>query len=1206
MANTQKITIDYTSYDIDAIKSELITYLQETQTYKDANFTQSNINNLVTIWAWLGSLNGYYINSAANEVFLPTAKRYKNLNKIAQMLRYDARGVESAALNVVGALNPEYVYGKEGQYVEIPTYSLFPSTKPTTTGINFNFTNTTSSVQLIKAIGINQIAISDFRYNNYSLPFKAPKSFFQDSFGNITINPKDITLPLSLQKPLTILNLPDAENYRGFDVTDYPAFDPSNSNSVGQPFVQTISAIEYNKPMVPNKPYYLIFNWDKSTSNPYISIAEDPMTLGDKANDILTSIILKPSDPGGTDYEIDLYETGKDRRFYVGVLGLTNLESTNLEYDYFLDRPNSIQKIKLVVNKDGSEPPFIVLLNGNSYTFSSGTIASQQFDKDFFSSDVSEYNINLVIADQTDATNNYGARLEVTVNAPLANQVTIAKIKTSFIDITTGTPALKTSSNKRFGDFQAVQKESVQTSEQKAGQITLASGETSQKVFFNTPFVLAQNEVKVEYSIQLTPLGNVRSWYANSDENGFTIYIEPNTQFAGQVSWTATRIIQENVKQKNIIFDTPMPLGISQSGLTSNYMVQLTPNDNVQVWYESPTTGGFVVNTEKSFKGKVSWSVFNFFQNDTVPSEPESGYRQRGRFVLRPGQTSQDITLSTPITDQGYAIQLIPDKNIMVFYTNKSTSGFTANIEAGIDDQVVTIDWYVDSSVGYSFQRHGEIDFSGDSSSAATIPGLRFQNIPETFEINNLLQGEVVFTYINKNTAIDANNNGLNISVDPARLSENDVRYIVNNVGISTNSIRVFVRNDDGKWDEWNRAGTGFNIDIALGSKIFFVRVNPDQLITIDFGDGITYGASPLDRETFILGLNSVGSEGNINRSTLDPSIIVSRYILGNDQTDIKFEDNFVELLGLKSQQYFNGSSPETRLVDSEGTKLKSTDMIIVQNQNAFGGNNVETVDELRRNASNYFTRQGRNVSTTDTLKYVEEVFSNYVVRAKVLTYDEAKTSGLISATEISNFWFNTIFVVVLNKDGSNTISKNLNDLIVSNLDSATVKVIGQKHAIIPATWVPIDVLIRYKPKSFGNPDIIEAQFKQSIGDYFNFVNHDLGETIENSHIANLLALDAVDSYEVMLNANPNGTIQKSDYVTTINTVYATQQETDVARRNKLMEMVTKDPSLVRIFQPLFSSLNIDGTVHWDYSLKIELGQYQFPKLGNIIIEMEQ
>lgn len=1201
----QKLTIDYTSYDIDAIKSELINYLKETQTYKDADFTQSNINTLVTIWAWLGSLNGYYINSAANEVFLPTAKRYKNLNKIAQMLRYDARGVESASLDVVGALNPEYVYGKEGQYIEIPAYSLFPSTKSTTKNVDFNFTNTTSHVQMVKGFGVQQIDISNIRYNNYALPFKAPASFFKDPNGNLFINPKGLSLPLSLQNPLSILNISSPDNSKGFDTKNYPLFDPTSPTSVGQPFVQTIPTIEFSKTMVPNTPYYLIFNWDKNTSTPFISIADDKYTLGDKANDILVAVILKPSDVAGDYYELDLYETGTYRRFYMGVLGLSNLDSTKLEYDYFIDRPNAIQKLKLVVNKDGAQPPFTALINGKFFTFSSGTISSQQFEKDFFSSDVPEYNVNLVISDETDSLNNYGARLEVTTNAPIANQITIAKIKTNFIDVETGTLALKTSSSKRFGDFQVVQKQTIQTSEQKAGRISIASGETSQKVYFNAPFKLSPNEVKVEYSIQITPNGNVRAWYSNADENGFTIYIEPNTQFAGEINWVATRVIQENIKQKDVVFNTPIPLGISQDGLASNYMVQLTPNDNIQAWYESASQTGFAIKTEKSFKGKISWSIFNFFQNDTVPSEPESGYRQRGRFVLRPGETSKSIVLNTPITDDNYAIQLVPDTNILVYYTNKSSNGFTANIETGIDDQEVTIDWYVDSSVGYSFQRHGEIDFSGDTSSAASIPGLRFTNVPETFEINNLLQGDVTFTYINKNTTIDSSNNNLQVSVDPSRLSENDVRYIVNNTDISTNSIRVFVRNDDGKWDEWNRAGTGYNVDIKVGEKVFFVRVNPDKFITIDFGDGITYGTSPLDRETFILGLKSVGDEGNINKSTLDSKIIVSRYILGNDQTDIKFEDNFVELLGLKSKQYFNGSSPETRLVDSEGTKLGETDLKIIQNKNAFGGNIVESVDELRRNATNYFTSQGRNVSVTDTLNYTEEVFSNYVVRAKVLTYEEAKSAGILSADEIAKYWFNHVFVIVLNKDGSNTISKNLNDLIVNNLDSAARKTIGQKHVVVPATWVPIDVLIRYKAKSFGNPEIIEAEMKKNIGDYFNYANHELGETIENSYISNLINFDSVDSYEVLLNKDPNNSLTSSDYVAHIDTIYATQDQADVARRNKLMEMVTKDPSLVRIFQPLFSSLKTDGTRHWDYSLKIELGQYEFPKLGDIIIEQE-
>jgi hypothetical protein len=1199
-----KVTIDYTSYDWDAIIQELSQYAIETQSFKDVNLTQSNINTLLGIWAWLGAQNGYYINSAANEVFRETAKRYKNQNKIAQMLHYSPRGKESASVNVIGSLNSEYVYGKEGQYIEIPSYSIFPSTKQTSTNENFNFTNVTSHVQLVRAYGISQLEISDIQYNNYTLPFQAPVSFFKDSLGNITIDPKGITLPLSLQKPLSILKVPNDNTYRGYDTTNYPLFDSKDSSSVGQPFVQTLSTIEYNKPLLPNTPYYLIFNWDKSTSSPYISIAEDKYTLGDKEKDILIAIILTPVGSGEY-YQLSLYESGTYRRFYKGVLGLSNLESTKLEYDYFVDRPNSIQKLNLVINKDGTQPPFSALINGKLFTFSSGTISSQKFEKDFFSSDVDKYYVNLIIADETDTLNNFGARLEVTTSQPISNQVTIATIKTNFVDVDSGVSALKSSNTKRYGDFQVVQKKSVKTSEQKAGRISVVSGETSQKVSFNTPFNLQPDEVKVEYSIQLTPLGNVRVWYSNSDENGFTIYIEPNTQYEGYINWTATRIVQENIKQKDVIFNTPIPLGLGQNGLTSNYMVQLTPNDNIQVWYEETSQTGFVLKTEKSFKGKVSWSIFNFFQNDTVPAEPESGYRQRGRIVLRPGITSSDITLDIPITDDSYAIQLIPNKNVNVFYTNKTSAGFTANIEDGITDQEVILDWYVDSSVGYSFQKHGEIDFSGDRTSEATIPGLRFQNVPETFLINNLLQGDVSFTYINKNTTIDANNNILNISVDPSRLTEDDVKFIVNNTNISTNSIRIFVKNDSGKWEEWNRAGTGYQSDVSIGQKVFFVNINPDKLITIEFGDGITFGESPLDKEMFIVGLLSVGVEGNINKNVLDDKVIISRYILGNDQTDIKFEDSFVELLGLKSQQYFSGNNPQSTIVDSEGTELKDDDLTIIQNKNAFGGNEIETVDELKRNSGNYFTSQGRNVSETDTSNYVEKVFYNYVVRAVTLSYDEAQTEGILSEEDIAKYWFNHVFVIILNKDGSNSINKNLNDLIISHLDSDKSKVIGKKHVLVPAKWVPIDVLIRYKLKTNGNAEITEANMKKAIGDYFNFENHELGETIENSDIGNLLVMDSVQSYEVMLNKDPDNKFNKSDYVTTINTVYSTQEQTDIARRNKLMELVTKDPSLARIFQPLFSSLKVDGTQHWDYSLKVELGKYEFPKLGDIIIQLE-
>ena len=183
MSNQSKITrtIDYTSYDFEALRDELVAYLQETGSFKDVQFVSSNIRTFVDLFAYIGSLFGYYINSAANEVFLPTAKRYKNLNKIAQLLRYEPRGVTSAKVDVVAALAPEYVFSKETIGVEIPAYSIFPSTKQTSnTSKNFQFTNNRPVNYIIKGYGTRPVETTDIQYKGYALPYTAPLSFWSN------------------------------------------------------------------------------------------------------------------------------------------------------------------------------------------------------------------------------------------------------------------------------------------------------------------------------------------------------------------------------------------------------------------------------------------------------------------------------------------------------------------------------------------------------------------------------------------------------------------------------------------------------------------------------------------------------------------------------------------------------------------------------------------------------------------------------------------------------------------------------------------------------------------------------------------------------------------------------------------------------------------------------------------------------------------
>lgn len=1201
MADNESRSLRYTTYDFSEIIDELVQYLGQTNTYKDADFDGSNIRVLMETLAIVGSQNSYYVHAAANEVFLPTARLYKNINKIAYTLRYNARGKTSANLNVVGALNPEYVYGKANEYIEIPAYSVFPSNTPTNAGSNFIFTNPNPNVYIVRGFGIREVQESDIQYKGFSLPFTASASFFQTGVDTFGIEPTSLTLPLSLTKNMSIVTRNDADSYYRFDTENYPLVNPSSNESVGQPFNKTVDTIEYGSALIPGEEYALIFNFDTATSSPYMTVEQSSNVIQDKEDDVICLFTLEATDEEANFYRIRVTEMRTTRRFYVGAVGMNNLESVSIEYDSIPGRPNSVEKMKLVINKDGNSPPFSVLINGKIFTFESGTIESQAIPSDFWDRFSDFYNVNLVITDEDSPETNYGAQLLITSKEPIFNQITIAKIYTRFVDSGTGQGTLETVGSGRFGDLKFVESAPVETTEQKAGRLFFERGETVQRIIFDTPFELVEGETSVEYHTAITPEGNVRTWYANKNEGGFDIYIEPETQFEGYINWTATRTALENVQEVDIAFDQALPPAITVDGEISNYMVQLTPNENIQVWYENASAEGFTIRTERDFQGKISWSVFNYFGNNEVPVEPESSFRQRGSVVVIPGE-SIDISLDVPITDKVYAIQLIPNKNVNVWYSSRTSTGFTINAEPTSSDTSVIVDWYVDSSSGYNFQKHGEVDFTGQATNSTQIPGLRFVDISETFEINNLLQGQVTFSAINENTVVDSENNGLNLSLDPTRQFETDSRFIVNNSNIASNSIRAFVKDEAGIWSEWNQAGTQYDVDTAPGEEVFFVRVNPEKFVTVEFGDGVVWGQTISNKEVLIFGLDSVGKEGNISANTLSSQVILSRYVLGNDTVNVDFENSLINLIGLKSRVYFQNGRTTTSIVDSQNTVLDDDDISIIQNQNATGGNEVETVDEIRQNATNNFIRQDRNVSLVDYERFVREIFSDNIVESKVLTYEEFRDSGLISEDELSKYWFNYVFIVALNRDGSNVIAKSLRDSIVDTLEASTFKMIGTKHELFPATWVPVDVLVRYKKSRFGSYEQIETQMRKNISDFFKPENHTLGGSINHSDIISIVNIDYVDSVEVMLNKDPNNEFNSSDYNVT---VVESEQGSNIVRRNKVMELVAKDPSLIKTFQPLFDTLKSDGTREWNYTLGVSFGDYEFPTLGDIIIERE-
>lgn len=1191
----QTKTINYTNIDFDALKNDILKDLSEKEVFKDANFQGSNVNNIVDIMAYVGAMESYYINSAVNESFRTTAKRYNNLNKLGQNIGYNARGLVSAMVNVVGNLKPEYIYGKTGEYIEIPAYSIFPSTKPTSDNKNFIFTNTLPAIHIVKGYGIRKLEQSDIRYKGYTLPIVAPKTFFSDISGqNAIINTDYLELELNLNKPLSVVERNSADNYRKFDTTHYPLENPADSSSVGQPFINNIECLPFSG-MITGNEYPILLKYDISTSTPYLEIVTNPTILTNRQDDIIGKLVLELIDSQLNEYKLSIKELSTDKRFYVGRTGLDNLQSVEISYDTIPGKGNSVQQLHLTINKDGTKQPLTTLINGEFYSFSNGVISSPKFKEDYFDSNIDYYNVNLVINDTSKSELNYLASLDVTTKEPTLNQITIGRIYTKNVD-STGVKSLTTKPGSKYGNLTVTEKVTYKTSNQKYGKVFIKKGQFTQQVIFNDVFVPNENETTVKYQVQLSTDNNVRKWTSDQQLGGFKINIEPGIDFEGYVDWVATQIVINKTKTVPVTFNKPLTKVTTIDGLQSNYMVQLTANDNIEVWYDNLTDEGFDIKTEKEFDGKVSWSVYNFFDSQSTSYDVESTYRQSNKITIPANVDEINVELDIPFDDDTYAIQLVPNKNINVWYLNKQNNGFTIKKESGIDVEVV-VDWYVDGSTEYKFQRHGEVTFGGRTVVSRQVPGFRYVDVPESFIINDLIQGAVGFTYINTNNIVDERSNFLGISLDSSKSRENGLSYIIGNTNISTNSIRVFVKNTQGKWDEFSQIGDGLDISEHVGNKVFKVYVNHDKLTKIEFGDGINWGIDTNNKEMFIIGLDSVGKEGNIGKNVLANQLVISQYILGNDKTDIEFEKSLVSVIGLKSKVYFDNGSVSTSIIDSENTRLSNNDLIITQNEIATGGANIESVDEIRSNISNSFIRQNRNVSYNDTEYYVTKVFSDYILKCKSLNYDELKQENIISQQELSKYWFNHVFIIALNKDGSNIIPKSLRDSIISKLDSSNVKMIGKQHEVLPASWIPIDVCIKYTKEKTANASSIETEMKKNLIDYFNYNNHELGTKISHSDMITLVKVDGVKDVEVMINKDSDNKFNANDYVVDI-----VGNVSDDVKKNKLMELVRKDPSLVKIFQPLFNTSS-NGITEWNYSLDIILSKYEFPKLGDIVIK---
>ena len=100
MSDTSNRKISTTALDFDAIKSNIKTYLQGQDTFKDYDFEGSSLSVLLDVLAYNTHYNALYTNLAVNESFLDSASKRSSVVSRAKEIGYVPHSAKSAIATV--------------------------------------------------------------------------------------------------------------------------------------------------------------------------------------------------------------------------------------------------------------------------------------------------------------------------------------------------------------------------------------------------------------------------------------------------------------------------------------------------------------------------------------------------------------------------------------------------------------------------------------------------------------------------------------------------------------------------------------------------------------------------------------------------------------------------------------------------------------------------------------------------------------------------------------------------------------------------------------------------------------------------------------------------------------------------------------------------------------------------------------------------
>ena len=913
--------------------------------------------------------------------------------------------------------------------------------------------------------------------------------------------------------------------------------------------------------------------------------------LLEQDTDVGYVLVIKPETTTVASTEIARFRVNADRtitfkqnfsvnKVYLGILGMRNLLTTRFETVSLFGKPNSVGRINLVVPQYA--PAFEVLSRGEIYSFSSKdedvVITTGDIQDGFFSSGE---DINIVLS-ITDANKKwYASELVLKTDANLQTDDTvIGVISNNTTNVTNGNLNIPT--------------ESFLTNDSKSGKVFFADGEVTKRVIFDESYnfgldteTIPLNNPK-NYAIFLYVNESIQTYYSDKTTKGFKIHLEEDRGFEGEVFWTAVEYESEVID--NVLVDVSDKQNSFNS--TVDYSVLLQPSYNVNTWATDINEDGFKINSQVSFVGQIDYLIIPEKNFSLVGNADLSGQQ-----YVSKNQTFISVEFDKERTSTDYTLFLTPNSNVKVWWENKSSTGFTLRIEPETDFYGI-VSWQLfESPLG------GTINFGGGVGDTLE-PDISFTDIVETSFLGFVEQGLPKMTLVYDTGLLNTGVNGLQMDYDTDITVNPGLSFEVLDTTISYNNIRVFVKTNN-TWVEWTEL-QDFKGVVEPTSTVFTVRVNKDQHIGIKFGNDDVRGKSPIGSDIAIIGLSCVGENGNIGTNILRPEIVGSLNFETANIVTSDVQESLLDLIKIKKDAFFSGAE-NASLTDYLGNSVSLDDISVVQLDVGTFGTEPEGVESIRSNAQLAKLAQGRVVTTDDYQTIILNEFSDIILDLEVYNYKEAQDAGLLSSDEVAEYFYNSLFFMMVPSVGE-TFNIIQRDVIKTYINDKVRKHTGIEAVILEPTFVEIDVIIAYKVKT--GESAIEARnaITSGVFEFFQRVNRSLGETIVLDDIRGAIDTTTISSLDLQLKRDDNREFLPEDYDVSISPE-SFEDSFEEVEKQKLNEEVKKQlrnligKGLVEIKQPLFDVQQPDGTRNWLFSGNVDLGRFEFPKLGDLVIE---